>query len=395
MFYESLLEKLRSLYPETSRSVELRERLSENLFCAEVIPLSQDIRTQAQDIVRAFWSLRNEPSWKARLESKSPEFQDPGNSSVLMSYDFHIDEAQNLRLIEVNTNASMSLLADALYKHHGIPNSFTTNFREEIFETFRAEFAFAFPDGRHAERAVIIDQAPEKQRLYAEFRLFQELFSERGLETQIADVTDLRFESGRLLHRGSRVDLVYNRHTDFYLTSTETSALRAAVDSQAACISPHPHEYRLLADKERLLELSQPETLSSLQLSPSERDIIRRSLIRTVDIKDFTDPDGLWAERKNWFFKTKQSYGGKAAYRGSSISRSAFAHVISGPYLAQEMVPAPSVRIPVAGGEDDFKFDLRFFAYRDTIQLACARLYKGQLTNSQTPGGGIAPIVWR
>lgn len=393
-FFERLLQKLQNRYPVTARSLELRERLTPLLFCPHPIRLPDSLRTQAQDIVSAFFRLRNNDIWKTRLEKLTPTFPDPGNFSALMSFDFHVDEDGRLRLIEVNTNASMALMADLAHETHGLPNVFSVDFRKEIVETFHAEFAFAYPDGRKLKRIAIVDENPQEQRLFAEFVMYRELFEQAGLEAFIADVDPLGFENGHLLLEGKPIDLVYNRHTDFYLESHASKALRDAVKNQAACVSPHPHEYRLLADKERLLELSQAGALDALQLSDQDKEIILRTLIRTLDVQEFENPDELWVERKKWFFKTKRSFGGKAAYRGSSIGRTAFAHVISGPYVAQEYVPPGLIRLPSLQGEDEFKYDLRFFVYRDTIQLACARLYKGQMTNSSTPGGGIAVIEW-
>ena len=138
------------------------------------------------------------------------------------------------------------------------------------------------------------------------------------------------------------------------------------------------------------MELSRPGAIEALALSSEEHATLAATLLRTLPIKDFTDHQQLWSERKKWFFKTEHSFGGKAAYRGSSIARPVFAQILAGPYLAQEYVPAPAVKV----GSEEFKYDLRFFVYRDRIQLACARLYKGQMTNSQTPGGGIAAIDW-
>ena len=74
----------------------------------------------------------------------------------------------------------------------------------------------------------------------------------------------------------------------------------------------------------------------------------------------------------------------------SCISRGAFQALLDQDVLIQEFVPAPTVRIDGT----EFKFDLRFFAYRDEVRLAIARLYQGQMTNATTPGGGVTSIEW-
>lgn len=389
-FYERYLERLQNRFPATARTLDLKERVSPTLICPYKIQLPRSLADQAARIVRAFFALRSNSARDRELSDRDPRVIDPGNTSVLMSYDFHVDANSNLRLIEINTNASASLVTDLLYDVHNLKNPFCEKFEDEILACFKREAELALP-GSEVNFAVIADENPLEQRLFVEFVMYQELFTRIGWETAIADTKEFSF-TDELQLGGKKVDLVYNRHTDFYFESEENRALRAAMLARAACLTPHPHEYRLLADKERLLELSRPGALERAPLNDEDREAIRRTLIRTVDVKDFASADELWKERKNWFFKTKQSFGGKAAYRGASLARGVFERIVSGQYLAQEYVPAPLIR--PSGSEQEFKYDLRFFVYNDRIQIACARLYQGQLTNSQTPGGGIAAIEW-
>lgn len=395
--YEQYVALLSTLYPKSARSIPFEAHLSPLLICRETIALPQHLKNEAERIVHAFFSLRSLASRSVPLEDLPPPISDPGNTSALMSYDFHIDEKGRLRLIEINTNASMSLIVDALNTAHNIKNPFCDDFRAEIVNVFLEEFASSVAAKNQEQlpkTAAIVDEQPEAQRLYLEFVLYKELFEKAGISTRICDPKDLIFESDRLHFlndRSKSIDIVYNRHTDFYLQSPEVQALHLAMEKNAACITPHPHEYRLLADKERLLELSQPQILNQMELTDDVRQAIEETLIQTRSVKDFSSSEDLWNNRKLWFFKPKRSFGGKATYRGTSISRTTFAHVWSGDYLAQEFVPAPEVKLK--SGEK-MKFDLRFFAYRDRIQLACARIYQGQMTNTQTPGGGIAAINW-
>jgi hypothetical protein len=389
-FYERFLMHFAARYPQAAHAIDLKARLSPLLFCPDVLELPRGLMVEAEKIVRAFFTLRMDPARAARLATEAPIVVDGGNYSALMSYDFHVDEKGHLRLIEINTNASMSLLTELLYELHGLPNEFS-NFSAEIIKSFEHEFKLACPT-RDLSNIVITDENPPEQRLFCEFEMYRELFTRAGYSSSIIDAKELMFHSGKLCSTGDQsVDLVYNRHTDFYLETPATLSLRSAMEARAACITPHPFEYRLLADKERLLELSKPGALDLLDAESAAT--IDRTLIRTRDVVDFESPDALWAERKKWFFKPKRSFGGKATFRGSSMTRGAFKQVIeSGSHLAQEFVAAPVKSMPTTG--EDFKYDLRFFVYRDRIQLAVARMYKGQMTNSQTPGGGIAPIKW-
>jgi hypothetical protein len=394
-FFGRFIGHLESRYPKTASSLDLKERLSPHIFCPDVISLPASFKSQAEEIVKAFWALRNLPLRTSRLEAMAPPVIAPGNSSILMSYDFHTDDQGQLRLIEINTNASMGLMVHSMHELWNEPNAFSPDFGQEIVASIRREFHSAYPGGRKLQRAVIIDETPDRQRMFPEFHMYRELLESEGIETFIADSKELRLVGDELqLPSGERVDFVYNRDTDFYLETPERATLQKAMLTKAACFSPHPHEYRLLADKDRLLELSRPGALDELDLDEQTKAVISRTLIRTLNVTEFRDHEELWQQRKKWFFKPSRSYGGKAAYRGSSIGRTVFAQIVANPYLAQEYVPAANIRLPSAPEDGDFKYDLRFFVYEDKIQIACARAYKGQMTNSQTPGGGVAVIRW-
>ncbi len=394
--FADILNYFRSHYPASTAELDFASHLSPLLFCPDSVTLPVGIKAQAEEIVKAFFLLRNLNSRKTQLEALTPPVRDPGNTSVLMSYDFHVDAQGALRLIEINTNASMSLLVHALYTVKGVKNVFSDDFIKSILSSFHREYTdFACAGKTGLMSAAIVDDAPERQKLFAEFLLYRELFAKHGLQAHILDVRALKFDGQRLRAGSETIDLVYNRDTDFYLQDGRSEALRGALAANAVCVSPNAHEYRLLADKERLTELSQPQALEAFagQLEPQAIEALGRCLIKSRDVKAFASGAELWAERRKWFFKPTRSFGSKAAYRGSSVTKKVFEELFKADYVAQEFVPAPEVLLPSQEGK--FKYDLRFFVYRDQIQLACARVYRGQMTNSQTPGGGLATIEFR
>ncbi len=396
-FYRAITERLALSYPATEAEFPFRDRIIPTLISPYVLNLPNELRQQAQNIVESFFRLRELPEWQAQSAAQEPKLTDPGNTSVLMSYDFHVDANGNLRLIEINTNASLSLIVDELHYFQKIENVFSADFKTEILDSFRQESNDSQNLSEKSAESLnigIVDNKPLKQRLFIEFAMYRELFAKRGWRTQFIDPTELDFSDSRLRKTGSpeiALDLIYNRDTDFYFSAAGTETLRSAMLSKAVTITPHPHEYRLLADKDRLLELSNESLLANLPLSATNREIIQRALIKTVEVNTF-DPDELWKDRKKWFFKPRRSHGGKAVYRGSSTSRSTFQSILAGDYLAQEIVPPPTVLFD--GEDEELKYDLRFYVYRNKIQLSCARLYRGQMTNSQSLGGGVAPISW-
>lgn len=409
-FFTRVCAQFEKSYPLTASQLGVSSKdggvLSPLLFSPIQVPLPTSLAKQAQAVVSAFHELRSLKDRTQRLERLEPPFKDPGNESILMSYDFHVDENGILRLIEINTNASASLITWILYATQNLKNPFSDHFPQLIVQSFKEEYRLA-TEGKSLSlsHVAIVDETPAQQRMYAEFLMYKELFEKSGLSAEICDPADLRFENDGLVGPARRkIDLVYNRLTDFYFESPKSRPLLETVARGSACITPHPHEFRLLADKARLIELGRPGALESLALSPESRKAIEQCLIRCAEPGDFASPDALWAERKKWFFKPKRSFGGKAAYRGGSMSRAVFAEILKGDYIMQEFVPAAKLpsdtanaleHTPAADTFSDFKYDLRFYAYQNRVQLAAARIYQGQMTNSQTPGGGLAAIDWR
>ena len=80
-------------------------------------------------------------------------------------------------------------------------------------------------------------------------------------------------------------------------------------------------------------------------------------------------------------------------YRGESVSRKVFERLMAEDPLIQKFRPAQ--RVPVDDERSvlaNWKFDLRFYVYEDQIQLACARIYQGQVTNFSSPMGGYTRV---
>ena len=200
-------------YPKACAQYQPRENLHRLLFNPDSISLSKDLAKQAESVVRAFGEVRELRERNRLLAAETPTVVDPGNYSALMSYDFHVDEASQLRLIEINTNASLSLITDCLVNVQSLQNGFSPNFRDEIVKTFEEEAALAGVNGPLS--IAIIDEKPQTQRLYFEFLLYKELFEARGHRVVIADSNALVVKDGGLWADGLKINFVYNRDTDF------------------------------------------------------------------------------------------------------------------------------------------------------------------------------------
>jgi glutathione synthase/RimK-type ligase-like ATP-grasp enzyme len=323
-----------------------------------------------------------------------------GPRGVFLGFDFHLSAA-GPRLIEINTNAGGALINAALARAQAAcctevdGESFFAptdlrRFEEKVFAMFRDEWRLQRGDAPLA-RVAIVDDRPEEQYLFPEFRLFQCLLERFGVQAAIVDAQALGHRDGRLWHDAAPIDLVYNRLTDFYLEEPAHAALRAAYDAGNVAVTPHPRAHALYADKRNLLLLSDAQALAELGVAAADRALLLAHVPKT-ELVGAASADRLWRERRGYFFKPATGYGSKAAYRGDKLTKRVWNEVLAGQYVAQALVP-PSERVLARdGARDELKLDIRAYAYAGRAQLLAARLYQGQTTNFRTPGGGFAPV---
>ena len=326
------------------------------------------------------------------------------SSGALLAFDFHLGSADP-QLIEINTNPGGLLvnmeLARALtaccdqvaaplarLASGGIP---LDELAMHVAGHFSAEWQRIRGDAR-LETIAIVDDDPRGQFLCPEFVLYQRLFELAGWHAPIVDAADLEIDGGRLVANGRRIDLVYNRVTDFYLAEPRHAALRRASEERLAVVTPNPAMHARWADKRLLAWLRDEVLLGEAGLEADERS----HLIKTIPPTEIVAPgagDDLWRRRKELFFKPVSGYGSKAAFRGDKLTRRTFEHIMAHRYVAQALAPT-SVRRVVAEGEAmDLRADIRNYGSGGLTWLRAARLYRGQTTNFRTPGGGFAPVL--
>jgi hypothetical protein len=218
------------------------------------------------------------------------------------------------------------------------------------------------------------------------------LFEEAGWHAPIVDAAALDARADGLYCDDVRIDLVYNRLTDFYLTEPRHTALRLACEHDLAVVTPHPAAHARWADKRLLAWLRDESLLADAGLDVEER----AHLLNTIPATRIVTPehaDDLWRNRKTLFFKPVDGYGGKAAYRGDKLTRTTFEHILAHRYVAQHVVPTTTRHVMVTGQETALKVDVRAYCNAGSTWLRAARLYRGQTTNFRTPGGGFAPVL--
>lgn len=364
----------RYLSSKSSRLKEIQVSQGAFLFSPITISIKRDEFQLIAEAIKGFFSARN---------SLSQKKSGPKNFSVLMSYDFHMTEA-GPKLIEINTNAGQSLYVEALYQFKNEDTTYLHRpFEESLREAFINEARLA--GLTNPISAAITDDEVTKQFFYPEMLMFADRFESWGWNAYLCDANVLKWSSDSLRCGSNEINFVYNRLTDFYLE--RHADLKSAFQSDKVCFSPNPFEYDLLANKSRLVEFSSKEYLASLIPDPKCLEACERVLPITRTTKDFTLEE-LWKNKKQYFFKPKTSFAGKGVYRGDGIQRKVLEDIYTKDYLVQEFLRPPEVVID----NESFKYDVRFYVYQDEIQLASARVYKGQVTNFRSEGAGICTV---
>ncbi|MBC8025917.1 MAG: hypothetical protein H7Y89_07995 [Steroidobacteraceae bacterium] len=355
---------------------------------------------EMRSLVETVYRVAAIPEYVAAVMSSAPAIAQIPQTSLgaFNGFDFHITP-EGPRLIEINTNAGGAMLnvfARALHSDccPGVPEvsrgrEDAARIESEIVAMFHSEWRQARPDGNLSTLA-IVDDAPEAQFLYPEFLLFQRMLESNGIQTLVVDPSALELTEDGLFVAGRRIDLVYNRLTDFYLEDPRHQVLKDAYESGAAVVTPHPRAHALLASKRILSLLSDSAFLKSVRVGDSDIATLTRLIPRTLLVEGAEER--WWTERKQWFFKPLNGFGSRGAYRGDKITRRVFAEVVRGGYVAQELSP-PGERLRSQGDQPQtYKIDIRAYVYEARTQMLAARLYQGQTTNFRTAGGGFAPV---
>ncbi len=362
------------------------------------------------DIVAAVEKMVALPAYQQRVLAYAPEPASyrPKAHGAFIAYDFHLGP-NGPKLIEINTNAGGGLINTILARSQNsccdlaggsrpgklptqLSGLFTdTDPEQAFFEMFLEEWQAE--KGQQPLRSIaIVDENPETQYMMPEFLLFKKLFERNSITAIICDPCKLDYRAEGVWYGDLRIDLVYNRLTDFGFEAPNLKPLRAAYLSKTVVITPHPWAHAIYADKRNLSILTEDTSLKAMDTDSKTRNTLLEGIAQTICV-DKKNADTLWASRKKLFFKPAKGYGSKAAYRGDKLTRRVFDEIMQGNYVAQTLVQPSERQLEIGNKIVGLKLDIRMYVYRGATQLICARLYQGQTTNFRTPGGGFAQVV--
>lgn len=362
----SFLEHLKTTYPRLNELPSLEQQL--HFFVSDFhLRLPSSVFARIEKGIGAIVEYAHSPEYLKILLEKATEHEkkilsaDSAQKSALNAFDFHYNqETDQLSLIEINTNASAYLVAANLYEYKKKP-AIQVDPIGDLMASFETEAELFGWNGRTFP-VLIIDEDIKNQKMFFEFLMYQSAFEAHGWRSEVREFSAVGEQDVGAL--------IYNRYCDFLLEKPESKILLQQFLAKKNLFTPSPKEYLLMAAKDRLEDFATAGI--SEVLIPSKR------------FTDFPSADAIWESRKDHYFKPRRMYGGKAVFRGSSISRKRFEELDHNEYLVQENRPPGTV--------DEWKFDLRVYTYGSKIQLVISRFFQGQLLNFSTAEGGLATV---
>jgi hypothetical protein len=366
-----------------------------HLFASAAYFISAAQAAQMREVIAAVEQVASLSAWRAEVLKRAPAMplhalQAKG---VFMGYDFHLN-ADGAHLIEINTNAGGAFLNNLLLhsqRDAALPGEAAAadNLEQAFLAMFRDEWRLANGDAP-LRTVAIVDERPQQQYLYPEFVLAQRMFERAGIAALIADPSELEAYAGSLYCTGQKIDLVYNRLTDFYLQQ-HIALYTCFQNNELTVITPHPLNYALYADKYNLTWLTCGDSLRAMGVPDAIVAVLQAGIPQVKTVRQ-EQRELWWEQRKQWFFKPASGFGSRGGYRGASVTHRVFDEIMLGGYVAQRMALPGERSVCGEGGESALKADVRCYTYNGCVQLIAARLYQGQTTNFRTANGGFAQV---
>ncbi|MDX8384842.1 MAG: circularly permuted type 2 ATP-grasp protein [Ghiorsea sp.] len=347
---------------------------------APVTISNDDFQTMLR-FARLTYQLKHKPSYAQKISAKMPETAhfEATYPSVLMGFDFHLTD-HGPKLIEINNNAAglLSWKTHAWLEQPQL-NDFIHDFNTRINTMFPASW----------KNIAILDSDVEAQFFYPEMQAYAELLSHHQRTVFLLSPEDLTLkEDGYLYAKDQKIDGIYNRHTDFYLDSSEMQHIRQAYLSEHVGLTPHPRSYALIGDKGRMVDWWQDDFFDDI-LSTEEQDLML-NVVPEIKSLASSDREQVWLNRKKYVFKPVASHGGKGVLIGKSVRQKRFQEMMENPenIVVQAFVPAPTLQ----RDDETFKYDLRLYMCGEELIGLAARLFQGSVTNFRHPMSGFYPV---
>jgi len=322
---------------------------------------------------RTVFQLKDNPAYLQALSAELPETARIKTAwpSVLMGYDFHLTP-DGPKLIEINNNAGGLYIGDNRWMPQPDISELDGTLEARLTEMFHTDWT----------TIAIMDEDVTGQFMYPEMLAYAELFERDGRRGVVVSPEALVLKDDGLFFDDCRIDVIYNRHTDFYLDDEAIIHIRKAYERGQVAINPHPRSYALIGDKSRMVDWWREGLLDSCV----EQDAVDRIRAITPQTRQFSEMDReqAWVERKQWVFKPAARHGGKGVLLGKGMSRKRFETLNIEETIVQQLVPASEIEVE----GNCMKFDVRLYMHGEKLIALAGRAWRGQVTNFREPGSG-------
>ncbi len=336
------------------------------------------------DFIRVFDAVTGREAWRAAALRQAPAIARARRREVCFfsAWDFHCPPEGGFQLIEFNDNGSGFLYAaivNALYyeaaglaRDAGVaPPAAIAAFRQAIADMVERE-ATAFFGERPAEQLLVLDDFNSLRagKFRGELRLLRDLLRERGWRAELASPAETRWDGRRLIFDERPVAFVVNRSTDFFWSSDEFAALRAAYQAERLYAAPNPFTYATRSDKRLLEWLSSPHWDDDLAIAAAERPILSAHTPQT-HLLGADNVDALAQAKRDFVFKPLHGFAGRGLIDSAALGRARLRRLVKHGegYVAQKRIAKPFIEVDGAR----LWTDLRVWAYRGEIVLVSGR----------------------
>ena len=372
-----------------------------------VVPLAQTIPcttlAEIDNFIRLFDRVTTRTAWQQAVVTGLPDIAQSPRSEVCFftAWDFHLSPEHGWQLIECNDNGSGFLFAALInrlfYEMSDLAQERAVEeppsigaFTERLatlVERETKEFFGALPEGLF----YVLDSSDmlRSGRFYREFILLRDLLRQRGWHSEIGTPEDLRWDGDYLYFDRRRVVFVINRSTDFFWEGRAFSTVREAYREAKVYIAPNPFTYATRSDKRLLEFLSLPDWDQKLGILPSERAILSAHVPATYLLRG-ENLDEIAAKKAEFFFKPAHGFAGHGVLASSQVGKRRLRQLLKkgSAYVAQKMVPKPTLDLEGQEGKVTLWTDLRVWAYRGERYLISGRASKQRdLLDLARPGG--------
>ena len=343
------------------------------------VPISQHDFQTMLSFARAAYQLKNNPTYLSMLAEKLPKTASVEHSSpsILMGYDFHLSDDTCPKLIEINNNAGGLWERDDGWVPQCSHTELPSDLPSRLLGMFEASW----------QHIAIMDDNITQQYMYPEMQAYATLLESGGKKVSLVSPEDIILQGDGLYVQGSKIDMIYNRDTDFYLESEAMQHIRKAYMAGQVVLNPYPRSYALIGDKNRMVDWWRNGLLESC-VNTETLNLFRNVVPETHVFAEY-DKDQAWETRKQWVFKPAARHGGKGVLLGKAMSRKRFEALEAPSTVMQKLVPPSLISID----DTSYKFDIRLYMHGERLVAVAGRAWRGQITNFREEGSGWTPIT--